>query len=135
MLLKILLNNTAPCPVESTITLGILQSSSSMVLSTIRQFDLLGIVTPHLPQASDYHILLPDLLGHGVASAIKPFSVTLAAHLISELITRRAHNGVVTLVGLSLGADVAPHVASDFPSVVDKNCAFVSGASTPGLRE
>jgi len=89
------------------------------------------IVTPHLPKASDYHILLPDLPSHGIASALKPFSITIAAHLISELIARRAHNGVAKLVGLSLGADVTLRVASDFPDVVDKNGVFVSGASTP----
>lgn len=89
------------------------------------------IVTPHLPKASNYHILLPDLPSHGIASATKPFSITVAAHLISELIARRAHNGVAKLVGLSLGADVALRVVSDFPSVVDNNGVFVSGASTP----
>lgn len=92
-------------------------------------------VTPHLPKASDYHILLPDLPSHGIASAIKPFSITIAAHLISELITRRAHNGVAKLVGLSLGADVALRIASDFPHVVDTNGVFVSGASTPIPQE
>jgi pimeloyl-ACP methyl ester carboxylesterase len=94
------------------------------------------LVTPHLPQAADYHILLPDLPSHGMASAIKPFSITIAAHLISELIARRAHNGVANLVGLSLGADVALRIASDFPNVVDNNGGvFVSGASTPIPRE
>lgn len=88
-------------------------------------------VTPHLPKASDYHILLPDLPSHGIASAIKPFSITIAAHLVTELIARRAHNGVAKLVGLSLGADVALRIASDFPHVVDNNGVLVTGASTP----
>jgi pimeloyl-ACP methyl ester carboxylesterase len=87
-------------------------------------------VTPHLPPDSDYHLLLPDLPSHGIASHIKPFSISIAAHLISELISRQAHNGVAKLVGLSLGADVALRIASDFPQVVD-NGVFVSGASTP----
>lgn len=93
------------------------------------------IVTPHLSKASDYHVLLPDLPSHGIASAIKPFSVTIAANLVSELIARRAHNGIAKLVGLSLGADVALRIASEFPSVVDRNGVFVSGASTPIPRE
>jgi pimeloyl-ACP methyl ester carboxylesterase len=88
------------------------------------------IVTPHLPPASEYHLLLPDLPSHGMASHIKPFSISIAAHLISKFISRRAHNGVAKLVGLSLGADVALRIASDFPQVVD-NGVFVSGASTP----
>jgi pimeloyl-ACP methyl ester carboxylesterase len=89
-----------------------------------------NIVEPHLPPESDYHLLLPDLPSHGIASHIKPFSISVAAHLISELIARRAHNGIAKLVGLSLGADIALRVASDFPQVVD-NEVFVSGASTP----
>lgn len=89
------------------------------------------IVTPHLPKASNYHILLPDMPSHGIASLVKPFSITIAAQFISELIARRGHNGVAKLVGLSLGADVALRIASDFPSVVDKDGVFVSGASTP----
>jgi len=92
------------------------------------------IVTPHLSKASNYHILLPDLPSHGIARDIKPFSISIAAHLISEVIARRAHNGVAKLVGLSLGADVALRIASDYPSVVDKNGVFVSGASTPMPR-
>lgn len=88
------------------------------------------IVTPYLPSKSEYHLLLLDLPSHGIASHIKPFSITIAAFLVSELISRRAHNGVAKLVGLSLGADVALRIASDFPNVVD-NGVFVSGASTP----
>jgi pimeloyl-ACP methyl ester carboxylesterase len=88
------------------------------------------IVTPHLLPDSDYHLLLPILPSHGIASHVKPFSISIAAHLISELISRQAHNGVAKLVGLSLGADVALRIASDFPQVVD-NGVFVSGASTP----
>jgi pimeloyl-ACP methyl ester carboxylesterase len=87
-------------------------------------------VTPHLPPGSGYQLLLPDLPSHGIANHIKPFSISNAAHLISELISRRAHNGVAKLVGLSLGADVALRIASDFSHVVD-NGVFVSGASTP----
>jgi len=93
------------------------------------------MVTRHLPKASDYHILLPDLPSHGIARDIKPFSISIAAHLISELIARVAHNGVAKLVGLSLGADVALRIASDFPNVVNKNGVLVSGASTPIARE
>lgn len=88
------------------------------------------LVTPHLPRDSGYHVLLPDLPSHGIASHIKPFSISTAAHLVSELIRRQAHNGVAKLVGLSLGADVALRIASDFPEVVD-GAVFISGASTP----
>jgi pimeloyl-ACP methyl ester carboxylesterase len=89
-----------------------------------------NIVTQHFPKASDYHLMLPDLPSHGIASALKPFSITVAARLISELVARRACDGVAELVGLSLGADVAVRIASDFPHVVDNKGVFVSGAST-----
>jgi pimeloyl-ACP methyl ester carboxylesterase len=90
------------------------------------------IVTPHLTPESEYHLLLLDLPSHVIASYIKPFSISIAAHLISKFISRRAHNGVAKLVGLGLGADVALRIASDFPHVVD-NGVFVSEASTPVL--
>lgn len=88
------------------------------------------MVTAHLPPDPGYHVVIPDLPSHGIASHIKPFSISTAAQLISELIRRRAHNSVAKLVGLSLGADVALRIASDFPDVVD-GAVFVSGASTP----
>jgi pimeloyl-ACP methyl ester carboxylesterase len=110
------------------------QSGTSTIVFIHGAFDNSAswdMVTPYLSKASDYHILLPDLPSHSIASAIEPFSIALAVHLISELIVRRGHNGVAKLVGLSLGADVALRIASDFPSVVDENGVFVSGASTP----
>lgn len=91
------------------------------------------VVLPHLPQDSNYHLILSDLPSHGVASHIKPFSVTIAALLVSKLIARLGHNGKAKLVGLSLGADVALRIASDYPKVVD-GAVFVSGASTPSSR-
>lgn len=91
------------------------------------------VVLPHLPQDSNYHLILPDLPSHGVASHIKPFSVTIAALLVSKLIARLAPNGKAKLVGLSLGADVALRIASDYPEVVE-GAVFVSGASTPSSR-
>jgi pimeloyl-ACP methyl ester carboxylesterase len=109
------------------------KTGKSTVIFTHGAFDKStswDIITPHLPPERDYHLLLPDVPSHGIASHIKPFSISIAAHLISELIARRAHNGVAKLVGLSLGADIALRVASDFPQVVE-NGVFVSGASTP----
>lgn len=56
-----------------------------------------NIVTSHLPPESDYHLLLPDPLSHGVPSHILPFPISIAAQLVSELIVRRAHNSVANL--------------------------------------
>lgn len=82
----------------------------------------LSLVTPHLPQ---YHILCPNLPGHGVARDIRPFSVAYASELIRDLIARRARGGVAHVVGHSLGASVAMHLASNYPEVI--RTVLVSG--------
>lgn len=81
-----------------------------------------SLVTPHLPQ---YHILCPDLPGHGVARNIRPFSVAYASELIRDLIARRARGGVAHIVGHSLGASVAMHLASNYPEAI--RTVLVSG--------
>lgn len=72
---------------------------------------------------SDYHILAPDLLGHGIARTY-PFSVSDAAAALRSLILKRAH-GVAYVVGFSLGAHVAIHLVSHYPEIA--NCVMVSG--------
>ncbi|TIA05471.1 alpha/beta-hydrolase [Aureobasidium pullulans] len=80
-----------------------------------------NLVTPHLP---GYHLLVPDLPGHGIARQ-HPFSVVHASNLLSQLILDRAHNRVVYVVGFSLGAHVAMHLVSHHPEVA--NCVLLSG--------
>ncbi|KAK5122251.1 hypothetical protein LTR85_004161 [Meristemomyces frigidus] len=81
------------------------------------------LVTPHLPE---YHILLPDLPGHGEAQSIRPFSKRLAAKLLARLVRSHAKNGgKAHVVGLSLGAYVALELASEYPDVVNE--LFISG--------
>lgn len=86
------------------------------------------LVTHHL--SPDYHLLLPDLPSHGIASHITPFSIETSARLLSELIAHKAHNGLANIVGHSLAADVALRLVSEYLSVID-DAVFVSGASTP----
>ncbi|CAI7573933.1 unnamed protein product [Penicillium bialowiezense] len=79
------------------------------------------LVIAHLPS---YHLLIPDLPGHGNSQAITPYSVELSATLIANLI--RAHaNGPAHIIGHSLGAHVAIHLASQEPELV--RSVFVSG--------
>ncbi|KAI5203983.1 alpha/beta-hydrolase [Aureobasidium subglaciale] len=80
-----------------------------------------NLVTPHLP---NYHLLIPDLPGHGIARK-QPFSVALAASALHALILKRAHNSVAYVVGFSLGAHVAMHLVSHYPEIT--NCVLVSG--------
>lgn len=56
--------------------------------------------------SKEYHILVPDLPGHG-ASSHMPFSVELSAKMILDLINTLAHNDRAHVVGFSLGAHVA----------------------------
>lgn len=81
------------------------------------------LVIPHLPDA--YHLLVPDLPGHGNSHAITPFSVPFSARLIADLIRTHAVNGRAHIVGHSLGAHVAIRLASEDPDLVDS--VFVSG--------
>ncbi|KAI5263820.1 alpha/beta-hydrolase [Aureobasidium subglaciale] len=79
------------------------------------------LVTPHL---TNYHLLIPDLPGHGIARN-QPFSVAQAASALHALILKRAHNSVAYVVGFSLGAHVAMHLVSHYPEIAD--CVLVSG--------
>lgn len=80
------------------------------------------LVTPHLPT---YHLLLPDLPGHGSAHTIRPYSKALSAKLLADLIQNHAIGGKAHIVGLSLGASVALELACTYPDVV--NDVFISG--------
>ncbi|OTA34438.1 hypothetical protein BTJ68_04834 [Hortaea werneckii EXF-2000] len=81
-----------------------------------------NMVTPHL---TNYHLLIPDLPGHGKASAIRPFSKHLAAKLIANTITQHAKDGKAHIIGLSLGAYIAIDLAVRYPAVVRD--MFISG--------
>lgn len=81
------------------------------------------LVIPHLP--SSYHLLVPDLPGHGRSRAITPFTVDISARHIANLIRAHAVNGVAHIIGHSLGAQIAIRLAGTEPSLVGS--VFVSG--------
>ncbi|CAG8254591.1 unnamed protein product [Penicillium salamii] len=77
-----------------------------------------------IPYLSSYHLIIPDLPGHGKSRAITPFSVDLSADLIADLIRTQA-NGPVHIIGHSLGSHIAIRIASKEPDLV--NSMFISG--------
>ncbi|KAJ5722172.1 hypothetical protein N7488_000207 [Penicillium malachiteum] len=79
------------------------------------------LVIPHLPQ---YHILAPDLPGHG-KSLEKEFSIQESMKTITQLIRTHAKDSHAHVVGHSLGARVAIHIAETDPTLVDS--VFISG--------
>jgi pimeloyl-ACP methyl ester carboxylesterase len=80
------------------------------------------LVVPHL---TSYHLLIPDLPGHGQSRNITPFSVESSSRLVAALIRKHAVNGRAHIVGHSLGAHVAINLASSYSELVD--ALFISG--------
>ncbi|RDL34619.1 uncharacterized protein BP5553_07747 [Venustampulla echinocandica] len=81
------------------------------------------LVVPHL--ADSYHLLVPDLPGHGLSRNVTPFSAEYSSRLLERLIRKHAHGGKAHIIGHSLGANVAVEFITSHPEVV--NTAFVSG--------
>jgi len=67
--------------------------------------------------AGEFHVLTPDLPGHGTA-ARDPFTLVGAADAVAAIIEKEAHGGRAVLVGLSLGGYVAMAVAARRPELV-----------------
>lgn len=73
-------------------------------------------VIPHL---TGYHVLVPDLPGHGAARQLYPnFTVNCAVQSLATLIRRHAHQGKAHVVAFSLGAHVAVSLFSQHPELV-----------------
>jgi pimeloyl-ACP methyl ester carboxylesterase len=74
------------------------------------------------------HVLVPDLEGHG-SSIEEPFvSIADSAGSVIHLIDSKAGGRPVTLVGLSLGAQIAVEILSQRPEIAD--CAIINSALT-----
>ncbi|KGO64858.1 Alpha/beta hydrolase fold-1 [Penicillium italicum] len=84
--------------------------------------DWWDLVIPHL--STKYHVLAPDLPGHG-QSTQKEFSVQSAADLLAQLIRDKAIDSHAHVVGHSLGARIAIQLACAYPDLVQS--VFVSG--------
>lgn len=82
------------------------------------------LVVPHL---SGYHLLIPDLPGHGRSRSHSPATIDNSAAHVANLIRTRAKGSKAHVVGLSMGGYVALRLALDSPSLVISQ--FVTGAS------
>ncbi|HEY3342167.1 MAG TPA: alpha/beta hydrolase, partial [Anaerolineae bacterium] len=80
-------------------------------------------VVERLPE---FHCLTPDLPEQGQSGAVKPFSMTLAAQCVADLIRANAHGGKANVVGLSEGAQVTVALLASAPEILTS--AFVSSA-------
>ncbi|EME44427.1 hypothetical protein DOTSEDRAFT_130803 [Dothistroma septosporum NZE10] len=80
------------------------------------------LVAPHL---TTYHLLISDLLSHGAAQHMQPFSEGYAADLLAMLVAKKAHGSKAHVVGWSLGASIATSLASRHPTVV--NSVVITG--------
>jgi len=81
---------------------------------------------PQVARLTDYHLLIPDLPGHGDSTHLRLTSIADAAKRAAELIRERAHGGKAHVVGLSLGAQVAVYLLAQAPELVDH--AVISSA-------
>ncbi|KAI1803194.1 alpha/beta-hydrolase [Daldinia bambusicola] len=79
------------------------------------------------PKLSEYHLLIPDLPQHSRSRHIGPFSFTLAADLVAEMIREHAHDGQAHLVGISTGGFIVMEIIKRHPDIVMS--AFVSGVA------
>lgn len=69
---------------------------------------------------ADYHVIIPDLPGHGRSSNIKFSSIRTAAEEIISIIESKAMGKKVYIIGFSLGAQIAVEILSTKPQIIDK---------------
>lgn len=81
---------------------------------------------PQWEELKDFHMLVPDLPGHGQSESINPFTIDDSAARVAELIRTRAHGGRAHVVGLSEGAQITLALLARNPELVLR--AIVSSA-------
>ena len=77
-----------------------------------------------VPHLMDYHLLVPDLPGHGSTRqpgahpSISTFSLDAATATLGLLIRKKAKSGRAYIVAFSIGAHVAMHLVSRQPELI-----------------
>jgi pimeloyl-ACP methyl ester carboxylesterase len=74
----------------------------------------------------DYHVIIPDLPGHGKSSDVPFISINDAASKVLAAVMDIVGNERISLVGFSLGAQLAVEIISRWPEKVDS--ALISSA-------
>jgi pimeloyl-ACP methyl ester carboxylesterase len=77
-----------------------------------------------------FHVLAPDLPGHGLSPGV--FSMSAARDAVIELIRTRARDSKAHLVGISLGAQLGLSVLARAPDLVERS--VLSGALLDASR-
>ena len=75
---------------------------------------------------SNYHVLVPDIESHGNSHNEHFVSIQESARKIIRLIGSKAYGKKVTIVGLSLGAQILVEILSEAPEIVE--CAVINSA-------
>ena len=83
---------------------------------------------PVVDQLPEFHILVPDLPGHGESQGQHWESIGATAALLAELIRGRATGGRAHVVGISLGGQLTLQLLATAPQLIDR--AVVSGTLT-----
>lgn len=79
---------------------------------------------------SDYHVIIPDLPGHGKSSGVPFISMNDAASKVLTAVMDAVGNERVNLVGFSIGAQLAVEIVSRWPEKVD-SAVIASAAVRP----
>lgn len=80
----------------------------------------------------EYHILVPDLPGHGNSKEEYYISIRKCAEEIISLIEAKANGKEVTIIGLSHGAQVVVEILSIKPHIIDY--AIINSALTRQMK-
>lgn len=87
---------------------------------------------PQVKALGDYRVLTPDLPGFGARNGEDWLSLSRTADGVAAFIAANAGPGPVHIVGLSMGAVVALHIAARYPELAES--VLVSGAVVTEVR-
>lgn len=78
----------------------------------------------------DYHVIIPDLPGHGRSAEVPFISINDAASKVLTAVMDAVGNDKISLVGFSLGAQIVVEILSRWPEKVE-SAIIISGLVRP----